>query len=243
MSRAAVRFAGRLAKLGNTLDECEDAFSSSSSRFAVSDGATESSYSSVWAEILTRTFCTVEDGLDTPETIGAWLEASRQEWRVWEASVAARENLPWFTRDKLRSGAFATFAGISFRDSQWVVFALGDTCVFVVREDTLVHSFPLSSGAEFGTSPALLSSRDDDLPIEESRLLAGSASRGDRIYLTTDALAHWFVDDFEAGRKPWDALDGISSIEDLEIFVSEERAGLRMRNDDVALLSLEIVDD
>ena len=241
--RAAVRFAGRLAKHGNALDECEDAFSYSSSRFAVSDGATESSYSSVWAEILTRTFCAGDGHLETPGAIGAWLEASRQEWLVWEADISARKDLPWFTRDKLRSGAFATFVGISFRESQWIAFGFGDACLFVVRSDALIDSFPLSSGAEFSTSPALLSSRDDDLPIEESSLRAGSAAPGDRIYLATDALAQWFFDDFEAGRKPWDALDGISSSEDLEIFVTEERAGHRMRNDDVALLSVEILDD
>jgi len=240
--RASLRFAGRLAKLGNSLDECEDAFDSSPPRFAVSDGATESSYSSVWAEILTRTFCASQDELDSPGAITGWLEACRREWQAWETRISSREDLPWFARDKLRAGAFATFVGISFRGSQWTVFAHGDACAFVVRGDELIESFPVTGAAEFGTSPVLLSSRDDGAPIDPSSLRAGSAAPGDRIYLATDALAHWIVDAVEGGQKPWEALrDGINSIEDLEVFVREERASHRMRNDDVTLLSLDLL--
>jgi hypothetical protein len=240
--RAAVRFAGRLAKLGNSTDECEDAFAFAPKRFAVSDGATESSYSSIWAEILTRTFCALEGDVETPAGLRSWLEACREEWRVWEASMSARDDLPWFTREKLRSGAFATFVGMSLRELDWVAVAHGDACLFVVRDDVLINAFPVESGADFNNSPLLVSTRED-APLDGFGLRSGVAAPGDRMYLASDAMAHWFFADIEAGQKPWDAWDGISSVEDFQIFVDEERARHQMRNDDVTLLSLELVDD
>ena len=58
----------------------------------------------------------------------------------------------------------------------------------------------------------------------------------------SDALANWFLADSESGEKPWLALDGIGSDRELEIFISEARQFQAMRNDDVTLLCLEVVD-
>jgi len=243
--RAAVRFAGKVEKLGNIRDECEDAFCTddASGRFAVSDGATESSYSSIWAEILTSTFCECENDLDSNESARAWLATCRRKWQERTASVFAREDLPWFTRDKLRSGAFATFVGISWRNPQWKFVAQGDACIFVVRNDALADVFPVESSDDFGSSPLLVSSRDD-VSNNPFRFRTTKGVRGDRIFLVSDALAHWFLDEHEAQEKPWDSLwDGISDQNEFEIFVTAERTERRLRNDDVTLLSIELRDD
>jgi hypothetical protein len=108
-----VRFSGRLPKLGNTPDECEDHFGVAATRFAIADGASDAIYSQVWAHILTTSYCQSAAVADRGNGIDAWLGECRNAWRRWEAEASARA-LPWFTRDKLRGGSFATFAGLSF---------------------------------------------------------------------------------------------------------------------------------
>jgi hypothetical protein len=167
-----------------------------------------------------------------------WLEQSRLEWSSWERNVAEKD-LPWFTRDKLREGSFATFLGIAITESSWHAFACGDSCLFVVRDDALLDAFPLEHSQRFDNAPDLVPSTRS-IPVEALRTHTGEIL-GDRLYLASDALACWFLADTERGEKPWVALDGIQSEQDLEIFVSEERQRHAMRNDDVTLISIEMM--
>ena len=100
-----VRFAGKIPKLGNSPEECEDAFCSASPRFAVADGASEACYSHVWASILVRSFCDLPGGSEWQgNEFSAWLDTCRLQWSAWQAALAEKE-LPWFTREKLRLGS------------------------------------------------------------------------------------------------------------------------------------------
>ena len=236
-----VRFAGKLPKLGNSPDECEDAFSSTLSRFAVADGASEGCYSHIWASILVRSFCDVADGSEwQADEFSAWLDTCRLQWSDWQSALAQKE-LPWFTQEKLRLGSFATFLGISVHDNNWHAFAYGDSCLFIVRNDALVEAFPVRQSGLFDNTPPLVPSTHP-LRIEDVQIRDGEIRLGDRLYLTSDALANWFLADSESGEKPWLALDGIGSDQEFEIFVSEARQFQAMRNDDVTLLCLEVAD-
>lgn len=239
-ARSLVRFAGKLPKAGNSPEECEDDFCSAPSRFSVADGASEGSYSSVWASILARSFCSAHVIDWKTNEFLSWLQQCRLEWSAWEQNLAEKE-LPWFTRDKLRDGSFATFLGIAITENCWYAFACGDSCLFVVRNDALLDAFPVGHSRDFDNAPALVPSTRP-VRVESLQTHAGEALAGDRIYLASDALACWFLADSERGEKPWVALDGIQSEQDFEIFVSEERQRHAMRNDDVTLLSVELVD-
>lgn len=239
--RVIARFSGALAKGGNTAAECEDLIYATDHHVALSDGASEGSYSHVWARILVESFCQPSAGDWGVEQIRAWLAECRRRWHAWQQHMTTRE-LPWFTRHKLDIGSFATFVGIAFHPDDsgaWTVVACGDACLFVVRRDRLVFAFPIGASADFDNTPRLLET-SDTRSVDRVQAMAGAAQPGDRVYLASDALAQWFLAEHERGGHPWSAFDGFSTQEDLDLFVSDRRLARAIRNDDIALVSLEI---
>src|SRR6266536_5305824 len=99
-----------LAKRGHAAEEYEDALAvdPASGRFAVADGASESSFAAPWARLLAEGFVTASGnpwrGLD-------WLVAPRQRWADAVHALA----LPWYAEIKRDQGAFATLLGLAFR--------------------------------------------------------------------------------------------------------------------------------
>jgi len=243
--RPMMKFAGITPKLGHAATECEDRFSVSPQRFAVADGASESGYSQVWARILADSFCRSAGSEVSPDELTGWLAGCRAEWRSWAEAVAVND-LPWFARETLRVGSFATFVGLTFSPgfeaTPWHAVACGDACVFIVRHDELAGAFPLSDSDAFGNTPPLVATSatrgGDGL-----RTATGTAQTGDAFYLVTDTLAQWFLADHDRGEKPWIALDGINTAHDLDAFVSTSRATRLLKNDDVTLVSIVIVAD
>jgi Protein phosphatase 2C len=240
--RPMMKFAGMTPKRGHDTAECEDRFSSSSRRFAVADGASESGYSYVWAQILADSFCRSHASRFDPGELSAWLARCRAEWRRW-ADAAALGDLPWFARETLRTGAFATFIGLAFSQGEWHAVACGDACLFVVRDDRLAAAFPLADGDGFDNTPPLVATANNfgGPGNNDLRTATGIAEPGDSFYLMTDALAHWFLADHDRGEKPWIALDAVRTPRDLDLFVSASRESLALKNDDVTLMSIVIV--
>lgn len=239
--RPVVKFEGKLPKLGNAESECEDSFSSHTPRFAVADGASEGVFSGIWSEMLVKRFTRVSvsaSDWDGAQAFVALVEECRTEWTEWERELARRD-LPWFTREKLQQGSFATFLGVVIEADSWRAFAWGDSCLFAVRRGALIESFPVQRSADFDNTPALVPTAG---VVDQSQLLTreGRVEAGDRFYLVSDALASWFLADYERGEEPWVALDGISDSQELEILVSEARRDGRMKNDDVTLIAIEI---
>lgn len=244
--RPVVGFAGKVPKQGNQTDECEDEVevSPETGHFVVADGATEASYARQWARILVRAFPQIVGIRLDPDSFGTWLDACRREWATWAASLNTKP-LPWFTQEKLSVGSFATLLGICFdlstasEDSViWRAVACGDSCLFIVSDDTILRlAFPVQEPEQFSLTPPLLSTTPVP-PGDSLRILPGSVSQSDRMYLTTDALAHWFIESYRNFDRPWVPLDGIRAEEDLSSFVGDLRARQLIRNDDVALVRI-----
>lgn len=241
-----MKFAGRIPKHGHRAAECEDRYSSNGWRFAIADGASDSGYSQVWARILADSFCAPPAFDVSPDALDVWLGRCRAEWRRW-AREAGQGELPWFARESLRAGGFATFAGLVFSpaDSEadataWHAVACGDACVFIVRDDRLASAFPVDDCTGFDNTPQLVPT--SQLPGGDGlRTAAGLARTGDAFYLVTDALAQWFLADHDRGEKPWVALNGVTTTRDLDVFVSASRQARAMKNDDVTLMSIVMV--
>src|SRR5207248_11270118 len=120
----------------------------------------------------------------------------------------------------LDRGAFATLLGLRLRTraedpaaGQWAAIALGDSCLFQIRDDRLLYVFPVTSAAEFDNSPVLVPSRPDDFDRVTARAerATGDWQSGDCFYLATDALAAWFLEASESGDKPWRVLADIDT--------------------------------
>jgi hypothetical protein len=224
----------RVPKSGHSADEYEDAFAGNPAcgRFAVADGASESSFAAVWARILVETFVAQKGPWSR------WLGAARRQW----ADQTLGRDLPWYAESKRDEGAFATLLGMSFRRNgtarslTWQAAAVGDSCLFQVSRSKLRVAFPVQCSADFDNHPALLCSQERAPTKIKRRRLTGRFRQNDRLYLMTDALAQWFLSRVEKGDKPWDELDQLRDQESFGRWIDELRHAKEIRNDDVTLI-------
>jgi hypothetical protein len=238
------------AKVGNTPEEFEDAFwpadptaTNDGRRYAVADGATESSYSRHWAQLLADAYGA---GATKAGKIVARMSELQQEWLAGHRSAG----LPWYASQKLELGAFAALLGVRLTGEgegrRLAAIAAGDCCLVIVRDGAVDLAWPVARSSDFGSNPALLSSVAPSagqlallvgLPHDHDRLVTG-----DTLFLMTDAIAAWFLREADDGRTPWVTVAGFAAT-DGEGFVAWAR-GLRttgvMRNDDVTVGIIDI---
>src|SRR5262249_29093281 len=126
---------------------------------------------------------------------GNWLPLLQQRWH---AEVTGRP-LPWYAEAKLAQGAFATFLGLRIEQctegNRWHAVAVGDSCLFHLRQDCLCQAFPVACSEHFGSWPWLIGSRDLAADVEQTKEVhaVGDWQEEDRFWLMTDALAQWFL--------------------------------------------------
>jgi hypothetical protein len=220
--------------------EYEDAFASDlgARRFAVADGATESAFAGLWARALVDGFVAAPHG----DRCGwdGWVETAQARWQ----REVNHQELPWYAEIQWQQGAFATFLGLTVGPSGWRALAVGDSCLCHVRGNRVCEFFPLRRSAEFTASPWLLGSRDcgpEALATRELRT-GGDFQGGDRLWLMTDALAHWFLRSAEAGHRPWELLEPLLDTAAPRVsftaWIAALRDGLQIRNDDVTLMAV-----
>ena len=229
-------------KSGNSPEEYEDAFALNVEfgRFAVADGASESSFARQWARLLVDTFL-VQPPAATADELREWVKPLQQEWSKGNKVKA----LSWYAEEKSRGGAFSSFLAMTLdaETDKWQAMAIGDSCLFSVRgKKNVVTAFPLSRSEEFHNRPMLLSSEPKSnqnvwggLKVQEGDLAAGDA-----FFLMTDALAAWFLTEAELRRRPWAALLKVRSQKDFTAFIDLLRASQALRNDDVTLVLFEV---
>lgn len=241
-----------LPKNGHNTEEYEDAFiySLCDGRFAIADGATESSFARSWARDLVREFV-----YDPPQN-GEWQQWLRPLQGLWREGINW-DQLPWFAVEKAQQGAHATLLGfefvfeaslcelfapksVSMEKRQWKAVAIGDSCLFHIQEAGLLTAFPIRSSSEFGSTPILLSSNSGQQFRTEVQYCSGKAHPGDFFILATDALAQWFLARYEAGERPWATLCNLESEEAFSSLVIHLRKAHLMRNDDVTLLVISL---
>ncbi len=246
-----------LPKAGNSETEYEDASrvvypqrigesGRGTVRLTVSDGASESAFAREWATILTDAFGSrPPDLVDfSADSLREWLQPVQKEWH----DQVPWEDIPWHGEAKARAGAFATLLGLtigaaSTRSTElyWRAMAVGDSCLFIVRDDQLRVSFPLEDHAEFDNNPALVCSNraNSEGLWEDVKRDSGECSGGDLLILATDAIAAWFLAQHAGGAKPWQTLAKLDPSE-WEEWVNEQRREGLMRNDDTTVVIVEV---
>jgi hypothetical protein len=227
-------------KHGSGPEEYEDAWAGNLAvgRFAVADGATESSYAGLWARMLVEEF--VSTACLEPATWSTWLPEVQTRWE----EAVGKQPLPWYAEIKWQQGAFATFLGVMVQLSRWQALAVGDCCVFHVRGRRLCRAFPVGHSHDFSNTPWLVSSRGfaPDMMAGRELRCAGEYQSGDRLWLMTDALAKWFLQVAEAGQQPWDLLEPLLVMAEAKVsfrsWIMALRNGRQIRNDDVTLMGI-----
>ena len=218
-------------------------------RFAVADGASESMLSGLWAGLLVRTWCKARRRR-LPEI----LDVAEAAWDVELAAYLEERGrtdrpIQWFEEPGLERGAYATLLGLAFTTEhgggRWQATAVGDSCLFQVREGELLSAFPIKSSDEFDSAPKLVPSRASDRG--RGRLLdavdeeTGDWRSGDTFWLLTDAVAAWFLrtHEAEADAEPWDVLASVEA-DAFADWVESRRADRSLRNDDVTVMRIDV---
>lgn len=236
-----------MPKAGNRDEEYEDAFAHTllpGSDFfcAVADGATETSFSGQWANLLVTAF--VERRLVDlePPTISRL----SQEWRAQIAAATHGRPLPWYAEEKLRSGAFSTLLGLHITaQKRWRAISIGDSCLFHFRGARLIRTFPFDDAAQFNNRPALLSTSAERNAGLRAVAAEGKCLPGDCFWLTTDALAHFFLSQWRLLPDwQWAALRNrflrLKSQESFKQIITELRQHQVCKNDDTTLLRVRV---
>lgn len=238
-------------KLGNKESENEDAYliptpseieSGTSIKLAVSDGATESSFSKEWADFLVVYF--KDFSLDI-ENLPVLLSRARDSWFDKIKNI----ELPWYAQEKVQHGAYASLLGVTvdLRELTWKAIAIGDSNLFVIREGALVKAFPIINAEEFGNTPYLLSSKpSQNLEMNLHVLTAnGTVEIGDLIIIGTDAISAWFLSEVHKGNHPWLNLKNLLgdtgySKTDFINWLNNKRFEKEIKNDDTTIIIVEI---
>jgi len=230
-------------KLGSPAEEFEDAFwpsvpetaSGVGRRFAVADGATESSYSRHWAMLLVEAY---GRGAVRP---GKLVRALPSLQATWQSSHEGTSR-PWFAAEKVAMGAFAALLGVSITgegvDRKLSGLAVGDCCLVVVGGGGNCSPWPIGKSGDFGLNPALLSSAADpgsQLPLIQG--LRRKLAPDDILFLMSDAIAAWSLREAEEGRNPWTHLRDFAVGDDdrFREWARGVREAGQMRDDDVTL--------
>jgi len=231
-----------LPKLDHDASECEDAiaFDIHTARFAVSDGATEAFHARQWARNLAERWVRNEATL-TREEFRTWVAAEGRELHdSWNGLT-----LSWYSEEKARTGSFAAFAGVELDlksgTPSWKAIALGDTCLLHCRGGALLKSLPLSRSESFNSAPVLVASKCalHETAMQSVVVDSGSCENGDVLLLASDAAAAWCLQRFENGDFDPDFLNGKED-EELRRFFDAGRQAGRIRNDDLAIVRIEI---
>ncbi len=232
-----------LPKLGHDPSECEDAIAvnTESCRFAVADGATEAFDARNWAQRLTQHWVQNQCA-STLETFREWVADEGRELRDSWTGLS----LSWYSEEKARTGSFAALVGVELDlktdEPSWTAIALGDTCLLHCRQGTLLKSLPLCRSESFNSTPVLVASDSSmhEACMKSVVIDSGSCESGDVLWLLSDGVASWYLERFE--KDEFTATDFFETKDDDELqrFFDDERLAGRMRNDDVAVLRIEI---
>lgn len=243
-SRVSVRVL-HAPKEGNSEAEYEDAFAvvepdaaappETRLTVAVADGASSAVFARQWAHLLVNAFAAAPPEADDEAAVQARIAHLGQEWR---GQVAGVGKLPWYAEEKLPHGSHAALLVVTW---EWTAGkprcraqAVGDACLFVVRNDGLHNGFPVTKSAAFDDRPALISTEGASGPTFAR--FEAPVEAGDRFFLMTDALAAWFLAEREAGRKPWNALPPDNAA--LAPWLQTLRDTRAIKNDDVTLIEV-----
>lgn len=254
-----------LPKAGRSFVDCEDAYfpgeldnrqlyetaqqNVNIFRASVCDGATDSIFSKLWAQLLASAY-----------GAGKWAssidaDSIKEEQSAW-LDFLAKQKLPWYAEEKAELGAFAAMAGLTLHDEQnkWSAMAVGDCCIFHIRGSECIRSFPIDNSSAFSNFPLLLSSvaeRNSKNVFDSSQVISdGNWQSGDQFILMSDTVACWFLTQVESGHADQviTALDSAKSLDAFASLIDQARTtrgtdgNVLMRDDDVTVTLIRVLD-
>lgn len=241
--------------------------------FALADGATSTLLSKNWAELITKSFTKIESKSTSEDALirknlqydlwqSIYLAEADQlikqacfDWEQWLHHYFKNREMngkpvQWYEEPGFASGAYSSLVQFKLLELPktmniyFEVLAIGDSCFFWLRNDKIM-AFPIESSKDFNNQPNLLSSNQkaNKNILEYIRINRGRFQQEDRFYLMTDALAKWFLVEYETQKQPWltiNNLDTKDQKQPFEEWINSLRANGQLFNDDVALIRIDI---
>lgn len=215
--------------------------------FLVADGATQTSFSNLWAK------CLVNSCSETHLSEFSFEQSVKKAQTEWLRSLQ-NIDLPWHAQEKFRQGAFSALAWLEIKYEPlhpasaytWRALAVGDCCLFISRSRSIYLSLPLQNPLEFNNSPVLIPSRREKLDSIKGKVQTakGALKNGDYLLLSSDALAAWILNQTQEGQDNFLKIlrDVISSknLERLLRFLDNLRKKNELKNDDTSLIYIEL---
>jgi hypothetical protein len=246
-----------IPKAGNTALENEDAVFPNPGvgmnghdevvSFAVADGATQTSFSNLWANCLVNSCSTSH--LSEP----AFLRAVGKAQVEWQQSLQGIE-LPWHAQEKFRQGAFSALAWLEIQyyplqpayPFTWRALAVGDCCLFIASNYNVYLSLPLQNFAEFNNSPILIPSKSEKMESIKGMIQTarGSLRMGDQLILASDAISSWIMKQSQESHKDFIKMvlsyKSSRNSDGFVRWVQNLRKKNEIKNDDTSLILIEL---
>lgn len=226
-------------KDGNSDEQYEDAWALSETHpvLAVADGASAAVYAREWAQLLVAEFARDQAFPEDDEAF--WTQVSELGAR-WKSSVGTGAT-SWYAQEKLPQGSQASLLVLEVepQSRQLTARAIGDVCLFLVVKDTLHYAFPLTKSKQFNSHPGLVATDPTALKDRPDivRFSAKLPAAPVRLFAMSDAVAAWFLLEFERKRKPWNTLPSDTIFAP---WLKGTRDSGALKNDDVTIIELEV---
>lgn len=233
-------FKGSCAKELDRPEANEDAlaYSADEQRLALSDGASESYDSRLWANLLAKKFA------DEPGFDQEWLHSAIATYKDAHDFAA----MSWSQQLSFERGCFATLLAVEHDAEHRLLrlFGVGDSVAVLFVGQEVVRAWPLDHPDRFKERPTLLSTLREHNAFtlshkfdSVSRLEVDlSAFPEPTLLCMTDALGEWTLRMASEQPERLSELLAIRSEEQLAALVVAQREAKRMRVDDSTLAIL-----
>ncbi|MDO4228585.1 MAG: hypothetical protein Q4C98_02115 [Capnocytophaga sp.] len=235
-------------KKSESYSDCADSYALNTERgrFAISDGVSISFFSAVWSQILVNNFVQGSVWADAD-----FINNCQVQWQQKVDKIVQQPNVKWFVKSKhiKKDFAAATFIGLEIAENQrkWKAQLIGDSFLFFVPKNCTqfknVLKYPNQENFVFDNYPDYLASLEGNhrgqlYTSPEQELTEGT------FFLMTDALSEWFIERLK--KDVQNAVESLLKIENQKQFLAKiqrERDENLLKNDDSAILALEVIDD
>lgn len=247
-----------ICKDGNREEENEDAvypimasgsaLRADSFSCAMADGATQASFSKLWANLLVKE---TGNSQNLNQDLSQSLFSAHARWKEQLNSL----KMPWPAEVKMQQGAHSTLLWfhIWHRNGKgplndlpprgWTANAVGDTCVFQITRGKSSEGFPFTTTEQFSNSPDLISTNSLHRARLTQRSTNGTWQKGDYFLIASDALADWLIRNLVAQKTTWTAVhDQMTSLVRYQNWIRALRKHSLIKNDDTTLICLSVDD-
>ena len=188
-------------------DAYEDAFDVDGARgmAAVCDGVASSIFSGRWAQILAKAVVAEPPNVNDRDSVQAWLKRTRDKW----SQSIDESALAWHQKPKMLDGAGTTLLWVQVaanaapdglpRPYRVWSFSIGDCCLFHVRGNEVLQTFPIQESSRFEDDPLAIRSVYKKSDVVTFEAIETQCNPGDLLVLCTDAVAAWTMRQLESG--------------------------------------------